>query len=529
MTDRVAHTQISFIEAVKLIHFTEDYDYSETIFTTLKNKIKVICKIHGAFITAAISHLNGVLGSKCPICRNRKKSSINLGKRSYEKYTEESYVAKVKTIHGDNRYDYSEINFLGINHKITVSCWKHGDKFTWYPSSNDHLYSKSGCPKCHDEERSGITLEHRAPTKEEFLVRCQASHGDQFDYTNSIYTHSKELMTISCKVPGHGDFQTTPNRHTHITNPVGCPKCSPRATSKAEVIIANKIRDLGIEVIQNSKKEFGIEIDIFLPKYNLGFEYNGVYWHSDQVERLEEKDLPISKTYAYRRHLQKTEIVEKAGAKLVHIWEDDWLDRPEVTWRWIQDRIGINQIRQPGARKFEVKRVDNNDLRTFISERHIQGFGSNYEYCYGLYDENEILAAAMTFGTKNCKQGIGEVALERFCSSGYIPGGFTKLLANFIKDFGQQFQTICSFADRSWTNGDVYSKNGFTLVEIQPPDYMYCKNQGREHKRNFQRKYLEKRLKNFDPNLSERINCRNHGYYRIWDCGLTKWELKIPK
>ena len=49
---------------------------------------------------------------------------------------------------------------------------------------------------------------------------------------------------------------------------------------------------------------------------------------------------------------------------------------------------------------------------------------------------------------------------------------------------------------------------------------------GRIHKSKFQRKNLPDMLSVFDPNLSEAENCRNNGWYQIFDCGKKKWVLQ---
>jgi hypothetical protein len=46
-----------------------------------------------------------------------------------------------------------------------------------------------------------------------------------------------------------------------------------------------------------------MEIDIYLPQLNLGFEFNGVWWHSDEYKRKSS-------------HLDKTNFFTKREIKL---------------------------------------------------------------------------------------------------------------------------------------------------------------------------------------------------------------------
>ena len=53
-----------FIESAKMVH-GDKYDYSETVYLTAKNKVKIICPIHGAFYQSPWKHISG---SGCPKC-----------------------------------------------------------------------------------------------------------------------------------------------------------------------------------------------------------------------------------------------------------------------------------------------------------------------------------------------------------------------------------------------------------------------------------------------------------------------------
>ena len=53
---------------------------------------------------------------------------------------------------------------------------------------------------------------------------------------------------------------------------------------KAQKEILDYIKELGFNVINNHKKSLnGVEIDIFIPELNIGFEYNGLFWHSEKM------------------------------------------------------------------------------------------------------------------------------------------------------------------------------------------------------------------------------------------------------
>ena len=59
----------------------------------------------------------------------------------------------------------------------------------------------------------------------------------------------------------------------------------------------------------------GLEIDIYLPELKIGFEFNGLYWHSELFK---------DKNY----HLDKTKYFKENGIRIIHVcayrdWETD--------------------------------------------------------------------------------------------------------------------------------------------------------------------------------------------------------------
>lgn len=53
------------------------------------------------------------------------------------------------------------------------------------------------------------------------------------------------------------------------------------------------------------------EVDIYIPELKIAIEYNGCYWHNIHY-------------HGGLYHLNKTELCERSGIHLIHIWEYDW-------------------------------------------------------------------------------------------------------------------------------------------------------------------------------------------------------------
>ena len=275
----------------------------------------------------------------------------------------------------------------------------------------------------------------------------------------------------------------------------------------------NKITN---ELIKNNRKILnGKEIDFYLPHNNLGIEFDGLYWHSH---------LYVMNNY----HLNKTELCEKQGIQLLHVFEDEWIFKKEIVKSIIKSKIGIieNKI---FARKTEVKKINDNKLiRDFLNDNHIQGFvGSNIKI--GLFYENELVAL-MTFGKKRVALGNkmnndGEYEMLRFCNKLNIQviGGASKLLKYFIRNYYPK--SIISFADRRYSQGKLYEKLGFEFIENTKPSYWYFKKNEmiRYHRFNFRKDILVK--EGYDKNKTEHEIMIEKKYYRIYDCGNMKFIL----
>jgi hypothetical protein len=252
------------------------------------------------------------------------------------------------------------------------------------------------------------------------------------------------------------------------------------------------------------------EIDIWLPEFNIGVEYNGLYYHSTKNNR-------ITPTY----HLEKTEIINSLGYKLIHIFSDEWIYKKDI----VKSRL-LNILNKTQhiiyARNTVIKEVDNTQAKIFLDNNHIQGnVGSRYRY--GLF-YNEELVSIMTFGISRFNKNY-EWELLRFCNkvNFSVVGGASKLLNYFVKN---NSSSIISYADRRWSDGNLYKQIGFDFLHNSKPNYYYVTGTERHSRNKYQKHKLKEILPIYDSILSEKVNMENNGYYRIYDCGNSVWKYK---
>jgi hypothetical protein len=278
-----------------------------------------------------------------------------------------------------------------------------------------------------------------------------------------------------------------------------CTFCNPISDNRSikEKELFNFISNLYKGEIVNNYRDGKMEIDIYLPSLNLGFEFNGLYWHSN-----------IYKEKYF--HYNKSSYFSKRGIRIIHIWEDQWDFKRDIVCSQISNLLNFNN--RIFARKCHVREIENISCKEFLEKSHIQG-NVNSIIKLGLYRENDELVSVMTFDhfEGRNKMNDNEWNINRFCNKlGYnVIGGASKLLTYFTKNY--DVRRIISYADKDWSLGNLYNKLEFSLIIESEPDYKYILDNKRVHKSRFRKSRT---------NISE----SNLLIPKIWDCGKLKFE-----
>ena len=228
------------------------YDYSKVNYINNHTKVIITCPIHGDFLQTPSIHLRGC---GCPFCSN----NIQL--------TNEEFIKRSREIHG-NKYDYSKVNYINIDTPVIIICPIHGE-FKQSPSS--HLLGR-GCPSC-GYLRVGEKL---SSNTEEFTIKSRLIHGDKYDYSLVNYINAQSYVTIIC--PIHGIFNQRASNHLLG---VGCPKCR---FSRGEEIVSNYLKERKLFILEreniygvSSVREYVVpDFRILLESKEVWIEYNGI-------------------------------------------------------------------------------------------------------------------------------------------------------------------------------------------------------------------------------------------------------------
>ncbi len=280
-------TTSEFIVRSNEIHF-DKFDYSKVNYINMKNKVVIVCKIHGEFLQNPNNHLNG---QGCLKCSNDFKRGDIL-----------DFIERSKIKHSD-KYDYSSVEYKSAFSKVSIICREHG---IFKQTPNSHL-SGSGCFKCCKSSKIDLF---------EFIKRANIKHNYKYDYSSTIYVNSKDNVDIICKE--HGSFSQIPRNHL-MGN--GCPSCGTLYGIKE-----NKWLD-SFNCVNRQVKIDKYFVDGYDPDTKTIYEFNGDFWHGNP-KKYNKDDINsiVGKTFGelYEMTMKKRNNLEELGYKVISIWESDF-------------------------------------------------------------------------------------------------------------------------------------------------------------------------------------------------------------
>lgn len=196
----------SFLQKAKSYPYYDEIDYSKVVYVDSQTEVILGCKNHDEtlwFSLKPIYHVRTVKPLGCSECGNKREALRTLKKRSD--------TFKTKALLKNPLNSYELFNYVNNSTKgeIICQCGYH-----YFQTPADHLEVKSnGCPNC----PAFLTL-----TTQEFIERSERVHGKGvFDYSETNYQTSRELVTIKCR--NNHTFQQLPFSHL---NGHGCRFCS---------------------------------------------------------------------------------------------------------------------------------------------------------------------------------------------------------------------------------------------------------------------------------------------------------------
>ena len=278
--------------------------------------------------------------------------------------------------------------------------------------------------------------------------------------------------------------------------------------------------DLGCKVVTRDRQLLdGKEIDIYLPDYKIGIEYNGNYWHSYPV-----KDM--------KYHQDKSIQAAKVGIRLIHIFEYEWKDSKiqEKIKNYLYDIVKSDSIDRVYARNTVVSEISSAEQYKFQDKYHLQGRATASIHL-GIYQDadkdKKDLLGIMTFGKPRFNSQY-EYELVRMCFKPKVSvvGGAQKMFKHFLDVYKPK--QILTYSDISKFTGGVYKQMGMKLVQdnyMTVPNYVWVRHQDSS----FLNRYQTTKQKMIDSGIGSDDQKENDimtwsGYVKVYDCGQLKYE-----
>lgn len=268
-----------------------------------------------------------------------------------------------------------------------------------------------------------------------------------------------------------------------------CPICFPKlaGVSLLKSEFFNWLKTLNIKVIENYDIKT-TKLNFYIPEHNLAIDFDSIYWNSELNNR--------NRNY----HLQKTILCEKANIKLLHVFEDEWLDKNEIVKSIIKSKLKLFD-REIDVNLCTHREISSELAELFLNKNNLFGYVKS-KINIGMFFNEDLVSV---LSANHYEKDVWEIV--RFCSS----------INTKISSFNEMiFEKMIFYVDRRYFSG-----SSLNMIEIKQtlPVYWYVKNRLRHNRKEFRKYKLSEILEKYDPNITEWQNMQLNGYDRIWDCG----------
>lgn len=269
------------------------------------------------------------------------------------------------------------------------------------------------------------------------------------------------------------------------------------AASKNEREIAEYITSIGIDVVGNTRKLITpMELDLYLPEYNLAIEHCGIYWHSSQHKACD-------------YHLTKLHKCTNVGIRLLTLFEDEWIFNQTAVKTLIKRALG----------KLPTIDLTNSEIITDLPVHVVADFIA--DNCLDTVDcdkvvgmhQNGILHTIVDYTIVD-----STIVINKLVQSAVQPYSIDPVIKALHK-LHPMCHTFNWSTDSRFNDGSECIQSGFTLVDVTPPDYYWVKGITRRNRISF--------TPNIDDNTPEKL-IKVEGrptWYKLYNCGRQNWTL----
>ena len=248
---------------------------------------------------------------------------------------------------------------------------------------------------------------------------------------------------------------------------------------------------------------------IKINKHNLIISYNSSKTHNSTT---------VTKKY----FIENINKYNKQNLRLINIWEYDWNNKQSILKSQLENILKLTPNKIP-ARKCIIREIHSHTSNVFLKENHLQGYTIS-KINLGLF-YNDELVSIMTFGP--LRKNLGRKSIDnhyellRFCNklNTTVVGGASKLFKYFIKHYNPQH--IISYANRDWSNGNLYKNLNMVEEYSTEPGYDWYKDEIKYNRFKFRKSELIKA--GYEPDKTEDNIMIERGYLKVYNSGNLKY------
>ena len=361
-----------------------------------------------------------------------------------------------------------------------------GHKFMRDPCHMRRGMSGNGCPVCRGRriiEGSNDLLSQRPDVAGNWVSELNDLA------VNEVTVRSNQYAYFRCSSKRCNNIFREKICAVTSTNGL-CPDCRNRTYSDAEKDLAEYIKNLGFNIVTNSKLTGNSQtFDIYVPERKIAIEYNGLYWHSERNGR--------GKDY----HFDKLADCAKLGIRLIYIWDDLYTNHPRLVERYLRKELGVDKLKI-NFNECTIQYIDTDTAIEFLEENSMLGYRAALSHS-GIYYNGNI-EGLLSFNMYN--NGVCEIV--QYSDIHHIIGGLSGALKYILSK--NNINTFYAVSDNTISNGKEFKDSGFEFIEALEPDYYLYSNGNR---------LLREEVSEYEEYGEKSI--------RIYDAGKLKWRKSV--
>ena len=248
------------------------YDYDNIEYVDYTTPILIKCNRCGnRFKQSPRKHIDG---RGCTPCNNKNRI-----KNLHNRDDAERFVEKALKRH-KGLFSYEKVKYLNSLTKVEIFCKSCEKYFKQLPSN--HLSGK-GCVYC----RNKLIGNRSKYSYDKFISKLSYDHlllysfnEEDFNQKNNNEYQKIKILCKKCKLHFLQSISTHLSGH-------GCPNCNSKRGIKETCLYNDLKKHFDLDIIKQYRPKFlqRQSIDLFIPKLNLGIEYQGIQ-HFSPVERF---------------------------------------------------------------------------------------------------------------------------------------------------------------------------------------------------------------------------------------------------